>query len=462
VISQPVPAALFRNHLQKVARALAPAVCSLMVLAGLIGTAGCGLALPGVGGGSGQQADTSALSASSSTVSFGNVSVGSNSTQSIVFADTGLNSITISTITISGAGFSVKSGTAVTLTSNQTTTITVAYTPTAAGAAQGMLSITSDASNPTINIALSATAMAATSQLSTTSTTLAFGSQTVNTAQVLPVVVTDSGNATVTISAITISGAGFSYTASSNQPLGPNGTVTFSVTFDPKANGASSGTLSISSNATNSPFNISLSGTGVTAPAASSQLTANSTGIGFGSVTVGTTVTKTITLTDSGTANVTISGAMASGSGFSVSGGSNVTLKPNGTANLTISFDPASATAVQGTLAISSNATNSVFTIPLSGTGTAAQPSQPAQSTAPPSVSLNWQASVSQVIGYFVYRGSSATSLSKMFTTALAATNYQDNSVATGQTYYYAVTAVNSSNVESAQTSPVSVTVPSQ
>jgi fibronectin type 3 domain-containing protein len=76
------------------------------------------------------------------------------------------------------------------------------------------------------------------------------------------------------------------------------------------------------------------------------------------------------------------------------------------------------------------------------------------------SVALNWQPSPSQVTGYFVYRGASATSTSKLFVTAIAATAYTDSSVSDGQTYYYSVTSVDSNNVESAPSNQISVTIP--
>jgi hypothetical protein len=184
-----------------------------------------------------------------------------------------------------------------------------------------------------------------------------------------------------------------------------------------------------------------------------SQLTASATSVAFGSVTVGTPVTKTINLTDSGDTNITISGVSITGSAFRASGGTNATLTPNGSVAISVSFDPASAAAAQGTLSISSSASNAVLSIPLTGTGTAA-------AALPQSVALNWQPSESQVTGYFVYRGASESSTSRLFVTAIAATSYTDTSVANGQTYYYAVTSVDSNNVESAPSNEISVTIP--
>jgi hypothetical protein len=566
VISQLHTPRLWTNPIREAASRFAPTLCAAAVFLALVATTGCGLAGNPLGGHGSSTGDTvaSSLSPSSGTVSFGNVTVGSPSSESVVLTDAGSSNIAISSISISGSNFSVKSGVAVTLTPNQTTTITVAFAPTATGSAQGTLSVVSDASNPTMNIALSGTGIAPSSQLSPSSTTLNFGNTTLNAPASLPIVLTDQGLDDVTISSVTVSGTGFSVSGGTNVDLHPNGTATINVTFDPAHAGAASGTLTVASNATNPSVQITLSGTGVAAPTSQltpsatsvafgsvtegspvtksitltdsgtanvsvttvtvtgtglsatggtnstltpngqttvsvtfnptsaaavqgtltissnasnsvvqislsatgvaknnsgaesepSQLAASATSVAFGSVIVGTPVTKTINLTDAGTSSVTISAVSATGAGFSASGGSNVTLTPNGSVAISVSFDPTSAAAAQGSLSISSNASNTVLSIPLSGTGTAAPPA------VQHSVALNWQPSPSQVTGYFVYRGASATSTSKLFVTAIAATAYTDSSVSDGQTYYYSVTSVDSNNVESAPSNEISVTIP--
>jgi hypothetical protein len=353
----------------------------------------------------------------------------------------------------------VTASTAGPLSPNGTVTYTVKFEPTAAGASTGTLTIGSNATNNPLTISVSGTGVAPpSSKLTTPTTSLAFGNVTVGTPGTKTVTLTDSGTASVTISSVTATGTGFSASASSTS-VNPNKTVTVTVTFNPSKAGAVSGTLSVSSNATNSVVQIPLSATAVApsnpATQPSSTLKASTSSVGFGSVTVGTKVTQSVVLTDSGTASVTISGVSTSGSGFSVSGGTNVTLAPNGSTTISVSLDPVSAAGTTGTLTITSNASNSTLTVSLSGTGVAAP-------TAQHSVSLNWQASASLVSGYFVYRGSSASNTSKLFVTAIAATTYADSTVANGQTYFYAVTSVDSNGVESSPSNEVSVTIPSQ
>jgi fibronectin type 3 domain-containing protein len=77
------------------------------------------------------------------------------------------------------------------------------------------------------------------------------------------------------------------------------------------------------------------------------------------------------------------------------------------------------------------------------------------------SVNLSWNAS-SGVSGYNIYRSTSANgSYAKVNPTLDANTTYTDSSVASGQTYYYEATAVNSSGQESARsTPPVQAAIP--
>ena len=176
--------------------------------------------------------------------------------------------------------------------------------------------------------------------------------------------------------------------------------------------------------------------------------------VSFGNVTVGTPTAQLVTLTDVGTANVRISAVSATGSGFSASGGSNVTLTPDQQVTVSVNFDPTAPGGVQGKLSITSNATNSMLQVGLSGTGVA--------EVAVHKVTLNWQASASAVIGYFVYRGASSDGLSRLTGSLDQSTTYTDSSVAGGQTYFYAVTSVDSNEVESIQSIPIAVTIPSQ
>jgi hypothetical protein len=77
------------------------------------------------------------------------------------------------------------------------------------------------------------------------------------------------------------------------------------------------------------------------------------------------------------------------------------------------------------------------------------------------SVTLDWIASTSAVIGYNVFRGTvSGGPYTQLNPSLVTTTQYQDSSVQSGQTYYYVVTAVDSSHVESTNSNEVSATIP--
>jgi hypothetical protein len=78
------------------------------------------------------------------------------------------------------------------------------------------------------------------------------------------------------------------------------------------------------------------------------------------------------------------------------------------------------------------------------------------------SVSLTWTPSTSStVVGYNVYRATtSGGPYAKVNGSSVAATTYSDGSVASGQTYYYVATAVDSSNLESAYSTQAKSVVP--
>lgn len=156
-----------------------------------------------------------------------------------------------------------------------------------------------------------------------------------------------------------------------------------------------------------------------------------------------------------GKVNISIARVSASGKGFSVSGGSNVTLAPNQAITVSVGFNPAAAGKAQGTLSVTSEALGgSLVRVALSGSGEAASGGH--------SVALNWQASASPTIGYFIYRSSTdETALSKLNASLDTSTTFTDSTVTSGETYQYVVTSVNSSNVESAASNQITVTIPS-
>jgi len=101
------------------------------------------------------------------------------------------------------------------------------------------------------------------SALTGTPTSLSFGSQaTGSTSAAQSVTVSNPGSSAVSVSSVSASSP-FSETNTCGGSLAAGATCTVSVTFTPTASGAATGSLSVASNAPNSPLTIGLSGTGV-------------------------------------------------------------------------------------------------------------------------------------------------------------------------------------------------------
>jgi hypothetical protein len=405
--------------------------------------------------GTGTTAATSVLSVSPSSVAFGTVSVGSQVTKTVQLASTGTASVTISGMTFSGSGISI-TGLAVplTLAAGKEASLTITYKPRSAGTLAGSVSIASNASDPSELIGLSGTATTAhTSTLTATPSSITFGNVVIGTQTTQTIRLANSGTANVTVSGLAPSVAAVSVSGLTVPiTLAPGTSANFTAAFKPTAASSVSGNITVTSNATDSSMPIALTGTG---EAAVPQLTANPTSLSFGNTTVGSSNVKQVTVTNTGNVSTTISSAAVAGTGFSLSGsGSSVALNPGQSETYTVNFDPKSAANDTGTFSIASNAPNSPMKIALSGTGVTSPTNH--------SVALAWDRSSSTVVGYFVYRSSKSSGpYAKVNSAADASTSYSDSTVANGQVYYYVVTAVDSSNIESAYSNQVSVTIPS-
>jgi Putative Ig domain len=83
------------------------------------------------------------------------------------------------------------------------------------------------------------------------------------------------------------------------------------------------------------------------------------------------------------------------------------------------------------------------------------------QSTSNDVVDLSWKASTSgNITGYNVYRSPNGSSWSRINAGLVGSTIYDDDTVVNGNTYYYAVTAVNLEGAESGKSGSIKVVIP--
>src|SRR5262249_41917446 len=136
------------------------------------------------------------------SLSFGSVTVGNKQSLSETVTNTGGTTVTISQVAISGSGFSFSGiTTPVTLTPGKNPPFAVPFAPSSQGRASGNLTITSNASNPTLTIPLSGTGTAAVGQLAVTPTTMDLGIVVVGTSG------SSSGKLTASGASVTVTGA---------------------------------------------------------------------------------------------------------------------------------------------------------------------------------------------------------------------------------------------------------------
>ena len=328
------------------------------------------LTIPVVGVGT-QVSSTSAalgqLTPAPGSLSFGSAQLSSSQNKPLVVTNTGTASVTVTQASASGAGYSLSGPTLpLALAATQSASFTVTFAPQTAGAASGNVMIASNASNPTLNVGLSATVLAP-GVLAVASNPVAFGTVPVGNSQKQSATLTNSGASSVTVTQAAVTGTGFSL-AGMGMPmtLAPSQSANVSITCSPKSAGTLNGTLTVTSNATNAALAVPLVATAVMPGA----LTVSPSSFSFGSVQTGSGQTLPGTLTNTGGSSVTISGASFTGSGYSITGLSlPATLQPGTSASFNVVFDPQSAGAASSNLSVASNATNPTLAVPVSGTG---------------------------------------------------------------------------------------------
>lgn len=375
-------------------------------------------------------------------VRFGTVVVGQSEDQEMVLTNNGETSATVSAISVDSSEFSVSGiSLPLTLSAGQSVALTLVFSPESTGGTSGKMTITSNAENPSLQAEIQGDGVKS-QALTATPSSLSFGPVSVGASASRSVVVSNPHTWSETLTALQTNGAGFSVSGPT-MPLALAGgqSVTLNISFSPQEAGVSAGNIYVSGVA----LGIPLAGIGTTL----GQLSIAPGTLSFGNVDVGTSTTQPSTMTATG-GSVTVSSASSSNSQFSISGVSlPVTINTGQSVSFDVVFAPTKTGSDSATLSFTSNASNQ-GSESLSGTGILPQYS----------VNLSWNASSSPVVGYNIYRGTTAGAYSKINAALDANTVYTDSTVSSGVTYYYAATSVNSSGQESGYSTPVEVAVP--
>ncbi|MEV8511840.1 choice-of-anchor D domain-containing protein [Dactylosporangium sp. NPDC051484] len=201
------------------------------------------------------------INVSPNALGFGSVVTGSTSAaQAVTVTNSGTAAAPVGTIAVSG-DFAQTNTCGSSIAAGASCTVNVTFRPTVAGSRTGSLTIT--ASGITNTVPLSGTGVAPGPIVSANPGSLSFGGTVVgSSAATQTVTLSNTGTTAAAVSGIAASGD-FSQTNTCGSSIAVGGSCTVTVKFTPAASGARTGSLTVTSNANNSPAVVSLSGSGI-------------------------------------------------------------------------------------------------------------------------------------------------------------------------------------------------------
>ena len=301
-----------------------------------------------------------AVSLSPSSLSFGNVAVGTTSgAQNVTLTNGTGASVSVTSVAVNGAF--AQNNNCGTLAAGTSCTISVTFKPTATGTASGTLTVTDTVGTQTES--LSGSGVSGGSNVTLSPASYTFGTVAVNGySSWKAFTLSNAGSSAITVGNVAISGP-FQMSSYCSGSLAAGANCTVWVLFAPKANGVFSGQLSVSDSA--GTQTASVSGTGGTG---GSSVTLSPASYDFGSIAVGSYSNwKAFVLTNTGSASVSVGSASVSGP-FYVSNACGASLAPGANCNVWVLFGPTARGGASGTLNVSAG--GGTQSSALSGTGT--------------------------------------------------------------------------------------------
>ncbi len=339
-----------------------------------------------------------AVTFSPAALNFGNVSLAASLTKTLIIANGNSQAVPFYGANIDGADpqeFVVTANTCPaggSLAANTSCSITVSFTPALPGARSANLTISDGATQLPQVIFLGGNGAAVTKTLAFQSLNVQFGSQPLGVTSLTQTLqVTNTGNAPVTFSSISVSGGVQDFTITENdcidntltyfsQPAGPNMLASGSscliyISFTPAALGQRQASLLFKGDQVSSPQSIPVSGYGVTPGAILSVAPLQ---LNFGTEPLGvTTNSQAVNLENTGSVSLTLAEVSVTGkdaADFSLSPfgcGPGYFLQPGQNCGVTIAFTPSAGGVRSAALTLAGSVGNAPQTIPLTGIGMA-------------------------------------------------------------------------------------------
>lgn len=303
-------------------------------------------------------------------LSFLSQPIGSTSTaQTVLLRNMGSSPLSISSITV-GGDFSETDNCGNSVAAAANCTFSISFTPTTPGPRSGSVVVQDDAAGAPHTINLTGIGLGA--SVGFTPSSLTFPNQLVGTSSsVETLALTNSGNATLIISSVQISGD-FTQTNNCLANLSAGSNCTINVTFTPTVAGVRTGTITVTDNAFNTPQSVALTGTGTSLTANVSLSPASLT---FPSEVLGNSSSaQTITVTNTGNETLIISAIQIKGD-FSQTNNCSANLTVGASCVMKVTFTPTATGTRNGSISLTDNATNSPQAVALTGIGTSLTPS---------------------------------------------------------------------------------------
>ena len=202
----------------------------------------------------------SSVTTSPGSLNFGSVATGTTSAAQTVTVSNPTGSAAAVSSIAAGGDFAQTNNCGSSIAANGSCTVNVTFSPSASGARSGALTV--NAGGVTDTVSLSGNGIAPGPVLNANPASLAFARTAVGaSAAPQTVTITNTGTSSASVSGVSVTG---DYKQTDNcSSIAVNGSCSVTVSFSPTAGGSRTGTLTVASNATNTPTTVALSGTGV-------------------------------------------------------------------------------------------------------------------------------------------------------------------------------------------------------
>ncbi len=256
-----------------------------------------------------------------------------------------------------------------------TCNVTVHFDPVSMGAKTGQLVVTLDGFAQTVDLS----GLGQARQFSVSPGSFNFSAMVGTTNTLLQSTITNSGNLSLTLGTLSLSGAGAadyaidgSSTCTSGGAVAASGACVVAVRFSPSIAGARNATLNIPHNAPGNPSSVALNGTANPIPVPT--ISADAASLSFGDTQLGANTVRTVNVQNVGTANLNFSAFNRTGTGaadYTLGGTCSTTtpLAPSSSCTLIVTFAPSALGSRPGVLTIASDASNGAYVLSLTGQG---------------------------------------------------------------------------------------------